>query len=170
VASTIWRLRCGGLRLAKATKAQSLHAASRYRLAKSGARAAQLASFHIDPQALKLINAVPKEMAREISAEMVPHARALVPRKTGELAESIQSSETPKKMIVFADAEYDPRESYAAHVEFGTQFQPPRPYMRPALLAAARKVVPVLRKHYDRLARGGSISARHVIRMKGRKW
>ncbi len=76
-----------------------------------------------DPGAIELANIQGDEFARA--------ARRRVPVDTGNLMDSIQhfgtvGTEVKADAIMIADAEY------AGYVEYGTRFQRPQPYWRPA--------------------------------------
>jgi len=62
-----------------------------------------------------------------VGANMLDLARSLVPVKTGFLRDSIAYDVRDISLYLNASAEYAP------HVEYGTRFYAPRPYLRPAV-------------------------------------
>lgn len=69
------------------------------------------------------------ESMREAGAKMVSDARNIVPVRTGRLRDSIKYDVSELNLILGAEAEY------ASYVEYGTRFQVPQPYLRPAFAA-----------------------------------
>lgn len=73
--------------------------------------------------------------AESAGARMVEQARKLVPVRTGRLKSSIYHEYDPatKTLRLAADA------PHALYVEMGTYQMPPRPFLRPAMLAVASR-------------------------------
>lgn len=72
--------------------------------------------------------------AGEEAAEI---ARGKAPRDSGEMAESIDATPGRDAQGPYSDVTVDP--FYSTWVEFGTSRQQARPFIRPAVKAAARK-------------------------------
>lgn len=66
----------------------------------------------------------------------VGYARAVVPRRTGNLARSIGVEYETDGMGFALTADED----YASYVEYGTSRMPPQPYLGPSLVRAAAEL------------------------------
>lgn len=72
---------------------------------------------------------------RTIRDEMADRARSLVPQETGELANSITTTEHKEARSQTFDVIVSA--GHAAFIEFGTEHSPAQPYLRPAIAEAA---------------------------------
>lgn len=97
-----------------------------------------------DKEKKDMINANVRALIR--SANIVESDATLIaPEKTGNLRSSIERSEPlitklVQKIKVFTNVEYAP------FVEFGTRFQRSQPYLRPALIRNAKKIIEIFKK------------------------
>lgn len=80
-------------------------------------------SRHLKPQARAAVH----KTARDIEAD----AKLLAPVRTGNLRNSITTEATDVASLV--EAVVGPTAEYGAHVEFGTSYQRPQPYLGPAV-------------------------------------
>ena len=68
------------------------------------------------------------QVVRKAALDTMADAKTLAPVDTGNLRNSITTDARQGDLVAVVEATAD----YAAHQEFGTRFQRPQPYMRPA--------------------------------------
>lgn len=71
---------------------------------------------------------IPQEALQAGADQLVTSAKAIVPVRTGNLRDSIESS-SASPTTATAEASAD----YAGFVEFGTRYMSSRPYMKPSI-------------------------------------
>lgn len=113
---------------------------------------------------VRMFNKLPEELqdrilpqAMRVGAKHVQAlAKAKAPVKTGWLRDHIVIGRYPKSktrrnwganwVVAWIGFKYDPEHYYGHFVEYGTKYQPPRPFMRPALKASQATILDVVRK------------------------
>ena len=68
------------------------------------------------------------QVVRKAALDTMADAKTLAPVDTGNLRNSITTDARQGDLVAVVEATAD----YAVHQEFGTRFQRPQPYMRPA--------------------------------------
>lgn len=79
-----------------------------------------------------------RQEVRAAGEDAVQIAKQRAPRDSGEMAESIRAEHGQDQMGPYSDVTVDP--FYATFVEFGTSQMPARPFMRPAVASAIRRL------------------------------
>lgn len=74
-----------------------------------------------------------EDLADEVGAQVADRARELAPKRTGKGASNIAHQVGEDVDGVFVDVGYKPDGFYMAFQELGTEHNPPRPHLRPAI-------------------------------------
>lgn len=78
-----------------------------------------------------------EELSQEVGDQVAEQAAAFAPKASGAGAESIHAEVDVDDTSAYADVSWDPDHFYMGFHELGTEHEPPKPFLRPALDATS---------------------------------
>lgn len=93
--------------------------------------------FHLELDAAAIaelgFDAETEDMLEDVGGQVADTARELAPKDTGEGADSIHGEAGVDDESAYVDVSWDRDHFYMGFHELGTEHQPARPFLRPAL-------------------------------------